>query len=102
MEQSSTISSAAPKRRRWLRVVVWVFAAFVVLLGVIYFVVTSSAFFKGVILPRVSKAIGASVTVADSSISPFSRVVLHDLKIQTSGNEPLFSVNELSAQYSLM
>ena len=64
----------------------------IVLVVVAYFVATSSAFFKGVILPRVGKAMGGEVTVADASISPFSQVVLRQLKVKTTGTEPLLRV----------
>ena len=72
------------------------------LLVVVYFVATSGAFFKGVILPRVSKAMNAEVTVSDASISPFSQVVLHNLKVQTTGAEPLVTAAEVRLRYSLM
>src|SRR5690242_10041641 len=43
----------------------------VVLVGA-YFVVTSSTFFKSVILPKVGNALNADVSVSDAAISPFS------------------------------
>ncbi len=99
----TTVGTAAPRNRRgWLRAIGWVVGILVVLLVVVYFVATSSAFFKGVILPRVSKAMNAQVTVSDASISPFSQVVLHNLKVQTTGAEPLVSAAEVRLRYSLM
>jgi len=74
----------------------------IVLLVVMYFVATSSGFFKGVILPRVGKAMNAQVTVSDASISPFSKVVLHNLKVQTTGPEPLVTAPEVRLRYSLL
>jgi hypothetical protein len=68
----------------------------------VYFVATSSAFFKGMILPKVSQVLNAHVTVGDASISPFSQVVLHDLKVQTTGSEPLVAAQEVRLRYSLM
>jgi uncharacterized protein involved in outer membrane biogenesis len=79
-----------------------VFGLLVVLLVVVYFVATSGAFFKGVILPRVSKAINAEVTVSDAAISPFKQVVLRNLKVQTTGTEPLVTAAEVRLRYSLM
>ena len=67
-----------------------------------YFVATSSAFLTGVILPRVSKAMNAQITLTDASISPFSQVVLHGLKVQTTGTEPLVTAAEVRLRYSLM
>ena len=90
------------KRRSWLRLLLGVIAVLAVLLVVVYFVATSSAFLKGVILPRVGKAMNANITVGDASISPFSQVIIHDLKVQTTGTEPLVSAREARLRYSLM
>ena len=92
----------APRRRRWLRIVGWILGVLVVLVVVAYFVGTSSAFFKGVILPKVSKAMNAEVTVSDASISPFSQVTLKNLKVQSAGQEPLLTAAEVRLRYSLM
>ena len=78
------IKNDVPKRSGWLRKLVWLAGIVVVLLVVIYFVATSSAFLKGVILPKVSKSLGVDVTV-NARISPFSDVLLSDLKIQPPG-----------------
>ena len=67
----------------------------------LYFVATSSGFFKSFILPRVSKAVGAEITVSDATISPFSEVVLHNLKVQSTGAEPLLTATEVHARYHL-
>ena len=88
-------SSQPSKRSSWLRKLLFAFGGLLVLLVVAYFVVTSSAFFKGVILPRASKAIGGQITVADAAISPFSQVHLRQLKVQTTGPEPLLQAEEV-------
>ena len=99
----ANVNSPAPRKRRgWLRLLLGIVAVLVVLLVVVYFVATSSAFLKGVILPRAGKAINANITVSDASISPFSQIILHDLKVQTTGTEPLVSVQEARLRYSLM
>ena len=99
----TNVSSPAPRKRRsWLRAIVWVLGILVVLVVVVYFVATSSAFLKAMILPKVSKAINAEVTVSDASISPFSQVVLHNLKVQTTGSEPLVTAPEVRLRYSLV
>src|SRR2546425_1162554 len=97
----ATITSPR-RRRRWLRALVWLFGVLVVLVVAVYFVATSSAFFTGVILPRVSKAINANITVSEASISPFKEVILRNLKLLTTGQEPLVSATEVRARYSLM
>src|SRR5437667_4659296 len=97
----ATTASIPPKRRRWLRLLSWLFLVFILLLLAVYFVGTSSAFFKGVILPKVGKAMNATITVSDAAISPFSQVVLRDLKVQTTGPEPLLTAAETRASYSL-
>ena len=94
------IETVPAKRGGWLRKLVWLAGILVVLLVVVYFVATSSAFFKGVILPKVSQALGADVTVAEAQISPFSHVSLRDLKVQPPAGEPLFTVTEVHADYS--
>ena len=101
MNNTASDLSGLPKRRSWLRALAWVAGIVIVLVVVLYFVATSSAFFKGFILPRVSKAMNAQVTVSSASISPFSQVVLHDLKVQTTGSEPLVTASEVSARYHL-
>jgi AsmA-like protein len=80
----------------------WIAGVFIVLLAVAYFVATSSAFFKGVILPKAGVALNAAITVSDASISPFKQVVLRDLKVQTTGTEPLLAAPEVRLRYSLM
>ena len=102
MTDTTVITPAPGKRRGWLRAIAWVFGILIVLLVVLYFVATSGAFFKGVILPRVGKALNAEVTVSDASISPFKEVVLHNLKVQTTGAEPLVTAAEVRLRYSLM
>jgi len=92
----------APRRRKWGRRLAIAGGAVVVLLIVGYFVVTSSAFFKGVILPRVGKALNAEVTVAEASISPFSQVTLRQLQVKTIGTEPLLKADEVRLRYRLM
>ncbi len=96
------LNSPSPKRGGWLRKLVWIAGVLVVLLVVAWFVVTSGAFIKAVVLPKVGAAINADVTAADISLSPFSQVVLRDLKVVPKGAEPLLTAGEVRARYSLM
>ena len=74
----------------------------VLLLVALYFVGTSSAFVKAVILPRVGAAMNAKITVGDISVSPFSRVHIRNLRVETTGSEPLVKADEVLLRYSLM
>ncbi len=78
-------------------------AAVTVVAGLIvtYFVASSSFFLKNVVLPRLADTLGAQITIGDSSISPFSQVVLRKFTLKTTGSEPLLTVEEVRARYSL-
>jgi uncharacterized protein involved in outer membrane biogenesis len=78
-----------------------VFGILVVLLVVGFFIVTSSAFFKGVILPRVGKSMNADITVADATLKPFSSVELRQLKVTPHGAEQVLQAEEVRARYNL-
>src|SRR5437867_2114366 len=101
MANPTTESSQPVKRRSWRRKLLTIAGALLVLLVISFFVATSAAFFKGVILPRVGKALNAEITVGDASLSPFSQVVLRQLTIKTTGAEPLLQANEVRLRYSL-
>jgi len=98
---SNTTAPQPGKRRSWRRKLLYITGALLVFLVVTYFVVTSSAFFKGVILPRVGRAMGGEVTVSEASLSPFSQVILRQLKVKTTGSEPLLQAEEIRLRYSL-
>jgi hypothetical protein len=85
----------------WLRKLGWFAGILVILLVVVYLVATSPAFLTGVILPKVSKALGVDVTVTSAQIRPFSHVQLNGLKVQPPGGEPLLTIQEIHANYSL-
>jgi len=86
---------------RWLKIIGVVCAILLVLVFIGYFIATSSGFFKGFILPKVSKAVGADVTVSDAEVHPFSSVVLHDVQVQVKGQDPILKAKEIHANYSL-
>ena len=101
MSETIAASSSPKKCRRWLRWLAWSTGVLLVLLVAVYFVATSAAFLKSVILPRVSGALNASVTVSDASIHPFSGIVLRDLKVQAAGQPPLVTAPEVRVSYHL-
>jgi hypothetical protein len=67
----------------------------------LYFVATSSVFFKRVVLPRTGRALNANLSVADAEISLFSHLVLRDLKVTPTGGEPVFTAASVTARYDL-
>ncbi len=90
------------RKPRWLRWLLWISGSLLVLLFIGYFVATSAWCLKRIVLPRVSEAVHATVTVDDASVSPFSSVVLRGLKVQPrAGAEPLVTIAEVEARYSL-
>ena len=102
----ATIASLTiEKQRSWLQralpIGAWVAGALVILTLVAYLVVTSSGFIKRVILPRVSAAIHADVTVTDISVHPFRKITVRGLKVQAKGQEPVITAPEVRASYSL-
>lgn len=97
----NTIKPAPKKRGSLGRKLVWIAGILIVLVVVLYLVVTSTAFFKGVILPRAGKALNADITVTDANISPFSQVRFHSLKVTPRGREQLMEVQDIHANYSL-
>ena len=102
MTETTVRTLAQKKQHGLLSAIARVFGFLMMLLVVVYFVATSRSFLKGVILPRVGTAIHAQVTVSDALISPFSLVVLQNLKVQTTGAEPLVTAAEVRLRYSLM
>lgn len=76
-------------------------AAAAVLLVLLYFFASSAFCLRHVILPIAGKSLGVTVTVGDASISPFSSVDLKQLRVQTTGSEPLFTADEIRLSYHL-
>jgi len=98
---SLTIERRPGWRQRALPILLWVAVLLVVLTLMVYLVVTSSGFIKRHVLPRLSRRLQADVTVADISVHPFSRILVHGLKVQVKGQEPLLTASEVRASYSL-
>ena len=100
MANETNTNSRRP--RRWLRWLGYSVGGLLLILVLAYFVGTSGWALKSVILPKVSSAMNAKVTVEDASLSPFSAVTLRGLKVETTGTEPLVSAKEVRLRYSLM
>ncbi len=90
------------KGAKALKIIGIIAGALVLLLIAVYFVATSSGFVTGVILPKAGASLNAKITASSASVSPFSQIVLQDLKIQTTGSEPVLAAKEVRARYSLM
>jgi hypothetical protein len=101
MENAMTVPPPGKKRRGWLRILIGAAGVLLVLLVAAYFVATSNAFFKGIILPRVSQVIGADVTVSHAAIHPFGEIALWDLKVQAKDQAPVITAPEVHVRYNL-
>jgi hypothetical protein len=101
MANTLTVSAPAKKRRGWLRLLLGAAVALLILIVAAYFVVTSAAFLKSLVLPRVSRAIGAEVTVSDAAIHPFREIELSNLKVQAKDQPPLITAPEIRVRYHL-
>ncbi|MCB1127783.1 MAG: hypothetical protein KDM81_14920, partial [Verrucomicrobiae bacterium] len=99
---SPSQASAPPKRRRLLRLLAWLAAAGLLLIIGAYVLLTSGAFIKGVVIPRVGRAMNAEVTVDAVSLHPFSQVVVRNLRVVPDGEDELLSLKEARLDYSLM
>ena len=75
---------------------------FVALVIVAFFVVTSGGFIKSVVLPKVGTALNADLTVGAVEFSPFSQLVLHDVKLTPNGKDTLLTASLVRARYSLL
>lgn len=96
------IKTPPPRPGKWRRRIFWSIG-FVFLLCVgTYFLVTSNWFVQRVVLPQVSKALQADVTLAEANLSPRRHVQLRELKVHPKGDEVLLEVREIRVRYSLL
>jgi len=93
--------SKLPEPGRWGRRLGISIAVLVALLLVLYFVGTSSAFVKKVIVPQAGKALNADISLSSAQVSPFSKVILREVKITPKGAETLLTADEIIARFSL-
>lgn len=91
----------ADKRPFRARKTLIIVGGIVVVLVALYFVVTSSAFLKAMVLPRVGRGLNATVTADRVSLSPFSQLVLRGFNLRTTGTEPLLQADEALVRYHL-
>ena len=89
----------SPSKKRKLPLIL---GGAVAALLVLYLVLTSSLFIKGVILPQVGSNLGCELTVEEVSLSPFSSLTLRGLKLTPRGAETLATVVEARVRYGLL
>lgn len=96
--------AAAParSRARTSRWMLWILVVLLLLTGAGYFTVTSSAFLKRFVLPRVGAALHANLTAGTVSLSPFSKLEISNLTLQPAPGAPLLTCAKLHARYSLI
>ena len=88
---------SARSSRRWPLIA----GGCVVALVILYVFLTSSMFLKSVVLPKVSDAVGASITAEDLSLHPFSGLEVTKLQVTPAGQAPLASIDRVRVHYSL-
>ena len=100
-EWDAPVKAVKTRKRRGLKIFGIVCGAVALFVIAAYFVVTSAWFLKAMVLPRLSAALGATVTVEDVSLSPFSAIKITGLKVQAKGSEPLARAEGVRVRYSL-
>ena len=85
------------RRRKWLLAA----GAFVLLLIIGWFVLTSGPVVKALVLPRVAAALHAELTVEQLSLSPFSGIDLKQVKLSPVGGQPLAEIAGVKVRYQL-
>ena len=93
---------AARGRASTARRALWLFVVLSVLLLVAYFTVTSSAFLKRFVLPRLGTSLHAELTADSIRLSPFTKLELTGFKLTPQGEETLLTGGRLRARYSLI
>ena len=87
-----------PKQKKWPKYL----GISALVLVVLYFVLTSGAFLKAVVLPQVGGSLGSDLSVSDVSLSPFSSLSLQQVKLTPKGEDTLATVAEVRVRYSLV
>ena len=87
-----------PKQKKWPKYLGITAGVLVVL----YFVLTSGAFLKAVVLPQVGASLGSDLSVSEVSLSPFSSLTLQQVKLTPKGEDTLATVAEVRVRYSLI
>jgi hypothetical protein len=97
----STLQSKEGGHRRLLRWALFAVLAISFVLVALYFTVSSSAFVRGVLLPRMGKGYNAEITAQEAVLRPFSSLTLRGLNVRSAGTEPVLQADELHARFRL-
>lgn len=93
------------KKKLILSILVGIPVLLVAILVGIFLYVSSEAFIKGQVLPRVSKEAGGEFKVAGATIKPFSRMGFNGLSVRSTSREsldPVLEVKDIDIRYDLM
>lgn len=99
---TTTPAPVPPKRRRLRRILLFLGLIGIVVIISGYFVLSSSAFLKRIVVPRVGHALNADITVDEVGLRPFSQLVVRNLRVVPRGEEELLRLREARVDYSLL
>ncbi len=85
------------RRRKWLLAA----GAFLLLLIIGWFVLTSGPVVKALVVPRVAAALHVDLAVEELSLSPFSGIDLKNVKLSPVGGQPLAEIAGVKVRYQL-
>lgn len=89
-----------PRRRSWLRRLFGLAVFGTLLLVVLYFIVTSTAFFQFVVLPKIGQEFESDLHVGDARIRP-TQATLRDLSVRFGTEPPWLTAKQVRLRYSL-
>ncbi|MGY8675591.1 MAG: AsmA family protein, partial [Verrucomicrobiia bacterium] len=99
MKDENNDTPQAPSSRKLVKRLSIAGGAVFLLIIIGYLSVTSGAFVKSVVLPKLSKALNAEVTVTDASVGLFSGVSMKGLRV-VSAETDLVKAGEATLRYS--
>ncbi len=101
-DSADSKSTRRPGRgsRRASRIAI-ILVVLVALVVALYFGLTSSAFLKAVVLPRVASAMNAKLAADEVSLSPLSSLELKNVRVDTAGDQPLLRADGITVRYRL-
>ncbi|HMX63921.1 MAG TPA: AsmA family protein, partial [Candidatus Sumerlaeota bacterium] len=89
-------------RRSWGKIFFRIGILLTLIAVVGYFVLTSSAFLQGVVLPRVGRTLNSKLEASDVDFSPLTRLALQDVKITPDNAAELLTAKLVRVRYSLL